>query len=311
MKIYSKLMMMLTAALAFTACSDDDSFSAGEQEKSGTQSAYFNTATYMNAVEVEPGSEAFQVEVSRWNTSNAASVGIVKVDGDDVFDFPSTVDFAAGEATATITVTAPRADAGVNYSLVLGIADADRSIYGQGFREVAFDFSIMKWESIGTGYFIDGCIGTFWGVDPTIPMAVEIEKTTTAAGDRFRFESPFAYESTGVDEAGLGYIGYPYNSNADGLTCDGQSHMIVIDITSKGALWNTTDLGNDWNGYGMFTVSPLAYGVYDAGQGYIVFPAGSLGVEMANYNPGDPEPTATDTYLFLSAEAFLNAMEGE
>lgn len=52
-------MMMLTAALAFTACSDDDSFSAGEQEKSGTQSAYFNTATYMNAVEVEPGSEAF------------------------------------------------------------------------------------------------------------------------------------------------------------------------------------------------------------------------------------------------------------
>ena len=298
-------MMMLTAALAFTVCSDDDNFSAGEPEKAGTQSAFFNTPTYMNAVEVEPGSEAFQVEVSRWNTANAASVGIVKVDGDDVFDFPSTVDFAAGEATATITVTAPRADAGVNYSLVLGIADADRSIYGQGFREVAFDFSIMKWESIGTGYFIDGCISTFWGVDPTIPMAVEVEKTTTADGDRFRFESPFAHVATGVDEAGLGYIGYPYNEAGD---CDEESHMIVIDITSKGAFWNATELGMDWSGYGMFTISPLAYGVYDAGQGVIAFPAGSLGVVMANYNPGEPAASANDTYLFLSAEAFLNAM---
>lgn len=298
-------MMMLTAALAFTACSDDDNFSAGEQEKAGTQSAYFNTPTYMNAVEVEPGSEAFQVEVSRWNTANAASVGIVKVDGDDVFDFPSTVDFAAGEATATITVTAPRAAAGVNYSLVLGIAEADRSIYGQGFRQVAFDFSILKWESIGTGYFLDGCISTFWGVDPTIPMAVEVEKTTTATGDRFRFESPFAHVATGVDEAGLGYIGYPYNEAGD---CDEESHMIVIDITSKGAFWNATELGMDWSGYGMFTISPLAYGVYDAGQGVIAFPAGSLGVVMANYNPGEPAASANDTYLFLSAEAFLNAM---
>ena len=299
-------MMMLTAALAFTACSDDDSFSAGEQEKAGTQSAYFNTATYMNTVEVEPGSEAFQVEVSRWNTSSAASVGIVKVDGDDVFDFPSTVDFAAGESTATITVTAPRAEGGVNYSLVLGIAEADRSIYGQGFREIAFDFSILKWENLGTGYFIDGCISTFWGVDPTIPMAVEVQKCTTADGERFRFESPFAHVATGVDEAGLGYIGYPYNEAGD---CDEEAHMIVIDITPKGALWNTTEIGMNW-GYGMITIEPLDYGVYDAGQGYIAFPAGTLGIEMTDYNPGDPAETANDTYLFLSAEAFLNSMEG-
>ena len=299
-------MMMLTAALAFTACSDDDSFSAGEQEKAGTQSAYFNTATYMNTVEVEPGSEAFQVEVSRWNTSSAASVGIVKVDGDDVFDFPSTVDFAAGESTATITVTAPRAEGGVNYSLVLGIAEADRSIYGQGFREIAFDFSILKWENLGTGYFIDGCISTFWGVDPTIPMAVEVQKCTTADGERFRFESPFAHVATGVDEAGLGYIGYPYNEAGD---CDEEAHMIVIDITPKGAPWNTTEIGMNW-GYGMITIEPLDYGVYDAGQGYIAFPAGTLGIEMTDYNPGDPAETANDTYLFLSAEAFLNSMEG-
>ena len=300
-------MMMLTAALAFTACSDDDSFSAGEQEKAGTQSAYFDTASYMNTVEVEPGSEAFQVTVSRWNTASAATVGITKVSGDDVFDVPSSVDFAAGEATSTITITAPRAQGGVNYSLVLGIAEADRSIYGQGFREIAFDFSILKWEELGTGYFLDGCISTFWGVDPTIPMAVEVQKCTTADGERFRFESPFAHVATGVDEAGLGYIGYPYNEAGD---CDEEAHMIVIDITPKGALWNTTEIGMNW-GYGMITIEPLNYGVYDAGQGYIAFPAGTLGIEMPDYNPGDPAETANDTYLFLSAEAFLAAMEGE
>ena len=311
MKIYSKLMMMLTAALAFTACSDDDNFSAGEQEKSGVQSAYFATDTYLNSIEVEPGGNSFDVTVSRWNTSAAASVGIVVVnDEGQVFDVPSSVNFDAGQAEATLTIKAPRAQEGTPYSLVIGIADADRSIYGQGFREIAFDFSILKWESLGTGYFIDGTISTFWGVDPTLPMAVNVQKCETANGDRFRFESPFAFETTGVDEAGLGYIGYPYNSNADGFTCDGQSHMIVIDITSRGALWNTTDLGNDW-GYGMFSVSALDYGTYDAGQDYIVFPAGSLGVEMSDYNPGDPAASANDTYLFLNADAFLNVMGGE
>ena len=310
MKIYSKLMMMLTAALAFTACSDDDNFSAGEQEKAGVQSAYFNTASYVNKVEVEPGNDQFEVTVSRWNTAAAATVGLVVVsDESNVFDVPSSVNFDAGQADAVVTISAPRAEGGVAYNLVIGIAEADRSIYGKGFREVAIDFSMLKWEDLGTGYFIDGTISTFWGVDPTLPMAVNVQKCETANGDRFRFESPFAFEMTGVDEAGLGYIGYPYNSNADGLTCDGQSHMIVIDITSRGALWNTTDLGNDWNGYGMFTISPLAYGTYDEGQGYIVFPAGSLGIEMANYNPGEPAASANDTYLFLSADAFINYME--
>ena len=302
-------MMMLTAALAFTACSSDDDFSAGEQEKSGVQSAYFNTASYVNKVEVEPGGDAFQVTVSRWNTAAAATVGLTVVsDESNVFDVPASVNFDAGQADATVTITAPRAQGGVAYNLVIGIAEADRSIYGKGFREIAFDFSILKWEDLGTGYFIDGTVSSFFGVDPTLPMAVNVQKCETANGDRFRFESPFAFETTGVDEAGLGYIGYPYNSNADGFTCDGQSHMIVIDITSRGALWNTTDLGNDW-GYGMFRVSPLAYGTYDAGQGYIVFPAGSLGIEMSDYNPGDPAESANDTYLFLSADAFINYME--
>lgn len=308
MKIYSKLMMMLTAALAFTACSDDDNFSAGEQEKSGVQSAYFATDTYLNSIEVEPGGNSFDVTVSRWNTSAAASVGIVVVnDEGQVFDVPSSVNFDAGQAEATLTIKATRAQEGTPYSLVIGIADADRSIYGQGFREIAFDFSILKWESLGTGYFIDGTISTFFGVDNTLPFAVEVQSCETADGLRFRFESPFAHVSTGVDEAGLGYIGYPYNEEGK---CDEQVHMIVIDITSRGAVWNTTDLGMNW-GYGMFSVSALDYGTYDAGQDYIVFPAGSLGIEMSDYNPGDPAASANDTYLFLNADAFLNVMGGE
>lgn len=301
-------MMMLTAALAFTACSDDDNFSAGEQEKSGVQSAYFNTDTYLNTIEVEPGGDSFDVTVARWNTSAAASVGIVVVDDEgQVFDVPSSVNFDAGQAEASFTIKATRAQEGTAYSLVIGIADADRSIYGQGFREIAFDFSILKWENLGTGYFIDGTVSTFFGVDNTLPMAVEVQSCETADGIRFRFASPFAYPASGVDEAGLGYVGYPYNDPGDG---DEQDHMIVIDITSNGALWNATDLGMNW-GYGMFRVSPLDYGIYDAGQGFVVFPAGSLGIEMSDYNPGDPTASANDTYLFLSAEAFINAMGEE
>jgi hypothetical protein len=306
MKIYSKLMMMLTAALAFTACSSDDDFSAGEQEKSGVQSAYFNTASYVNKVEVEPGNDQFEVTVSRWNTAAAATVGLVVVsDESNVFDVPSSVNFDAGQADAVVTISAPRAEGGVAYNLVIGIAEADRSIYGKGFREVAIEFSMLKWENLGTGYFIDGTVSSFFGVDPTLPFAVEVQKCTTANGDRFRFESPFAHVATGVDEAGLGYIGYPYNEEGD---CDEQAHMIVIDITAKGALWNDTELGMNW-GYGMFKVSALQYGTYDEGKGYIAFPAGSLGIEMSDYNPGEPVASANDTFLFLSADAFINYME--
>lgn len=306
MKIYSKLMMMLTAALAFTACSDDDNFSAGEPEKAGVQSAYFNTDTYLNTIEVEPGGDTFQVTVSRWNTASAATVGLTVVsDESNVFDVPSSVNFDAGQADAVVTISAPRAEGGVAYNLVIGIADADRSIYGKGFREVAFDFSILKWEDLGTGYFLDGTVSSFFGVDPTIPMAVQVQKCTTADGDRFRFESPFAHVTTGVDEAGLGYIGYPYNEPGD---CDEQVHMIVIDIAQKGAYWNATELGMDWT-YGMFKISPLGYGVYDEGREFIAFPAGSLGIEMANYNPGEPVASANDTFLFLSADAYIAYME--
>lgn len=299
-------MMMLTAALAFTACSDDDNFSAGEPEKAGVQSAYFNTDTYLNTIEVEPGGDTFQVTVSRWNTASAATVGLTVVsDESNVFDVPSSVNFDAGQADAVVTISAPRAEGGVAYNLVIGIADADRSIYGKGFREVAFDFSILKWEDLGTGYLIDGVISTFWGVDPTIPMAVQVQKCTTSDGDRFRYESPFAHVATGVDEAGLGYIGYPYNEPGD---CDEQTHMFVIDIVKGGAFLNTTEIGMNW-GYGPITFSALQYGIYDEGKGYIVFPAGSLGVEMTDHNPGAPVESANDTFLFLSADAYIAYME--
>ena len=39
---------------------------------------------------------------------------------------------------------------------------------------------------------MDGTVANFFGVDPSVPMAVEIEKTTTATSTRFRFDSPFA-----------------------------------------------------------------------------------------------------------------------
>ncbi|MDE6011571.1 MAG: hypothetical protein K2G91_02400 [Prevotella sp.] len=306
MKIYSKIIMMLTAVLVFTACSDDDDFAAGEQEKAGVQSAYFNQNAYLRSIEVEPEAASFDITVSRWNTESAATVGITVVNNEEnVFDVPASVSFAAGQADAVLTVTAPRAAEGVNYGLTLGIAEEDRSIYGQGFREIAVDFAILTWEDLGTGYFLDGTVSTYFGVNPSVPMAVNVKKTVTATGECFRFASPLAFVATALDEAGIGYNGYPYNEPGD---CDEQEHMIVIDIMSKGPVMRTTELGMDW-GYGMFKVSSIDYGTYDKSKGIIAFPAGSLGIEMSNYNPGKPADSANPTYLFLSADAYLSFLE--
>ncbi|MDL2299762.1 hypothetical protein LJC21_03550 [Bacteroides sp. OttesenSCG-928-E20] len=302
-------------SLIAASCEHDaESYTPGEQAPAGCQSMYFATTKYVNTVEVEPEVKSFDIAIKRVDKSAAGTVNLSVVENEgNVFVLPATASFAAGEETTSITVTYPTAKEGIKYALVLAVEGDNVSPYTNGYREVQYDLSILKWESIGTGYMLDGLVVRIFGVDPTIPLAVEIEKTTTASGDRYRFDSPFASVATGKDENG-GYIGYPYNEPADVVP---GIYKFVIDVTKDGLSLQPVSMGMDW-GYGMFSCgSVYGYlstnlGTYPLGtlkNNVMTFPVSSLYVSMTDFNDGGKYPCTTPTYIYLTAEAYLESLK--
>lgn len=301
--VFKYAYIALIGAMAFTAssCSSDYEYDGrGAADDPNKAQAYIEGATAATKfMEVEPGQEAFTVTIARKNVNGASTVGIEKIDTADVFDVPTSVTFASGATTADITVTAPRAQAGKAYGLAVKIADADKSNYIDAPQALVVDYTILKWESLGTCYWVDGIVSSLFGVDETLAYATECFKTTTADGDRYRFALPYSHVATGND--GIGYIGYPYNDPGD---CDEEDHLAVVDVVpNKGLLLRAMDLGMAWS-YGAFSIKPLAYGKLTADG--LVFPDGSLQLTMADWGS---RATSKPCYLFFSADAYLAWLE--
>ena len=248
MKYINKILSLFVIALIATSCDPDaESYTLGELED-GNQGICF-AGNYTQTVEVEPGITSFDLTLTRALTDAAGTVDVTVINNEkNIFVCPSTVSFAAGEKTAKLTVEAPSAAEGITYNLQLALSGNDVSNYSSGYHEISVNFAILKWESIGTGYYLDGTVSNFFKVDPSVPMAVEIEKTTTATSTRFRFDSPFAKVATAQDEVG-GFNGYPFNEEADIVPGE---YTFVIDVTKEGASLKPVQYGMDW-GYGMFS----------------------------------------------------------
>lgn len=316
MKYIYKSFVMLAVALIAIACDPDaENYTSGAQDSAGCQGVYF-AGNYTKTVEVEPGTNSFKITLARTQTTATASVNLQVLNNDEnAFVCPATASFAAGEETTDITVEVPNAQEGVNYNLKLAVTGENVSQYTNGYREIQVSFAILKWEKIGVGYFLDGMVSTFFGVDSSLPMAVELEKTQTASSVRYRFDSPFAKVATAQDEVG-GFNGYPYNE--DGDTVDG-TYVFVIDITKDGAALKPVEMGMSWS-YGMFScgsiygnisqnIGSYPLGEYDEESGCITFPANSLYISMAGYKEGAASPCGTPSYLFLSAKDYLASLE--
>lgn len=242
MKYINKILnLFVIAADSYILRSCARSYTLGELED-GNQCICFD-GNYTQTVEVEPGITSFEVTLTRALTDAAGTVDVTVVNNEEnVFVCPSTVSFAAGEKTAKLTVEVPSAAEGITYNLQLALSGDDVSNYSSGYHEISVNFAILKWESIGTGYYLDGTVSNFFGVDSSLPLAVEIEKTTTATSTRFRFDSPFAKVATAQDEVG-GFNGYPFNEEGDVVPGE---YVFIIDVTKSGASLKPVQYGMDW-----------------------------------------------------------------
>lgn len=309
--------LALTTFAVFTACEDEVSYTPAEPE-SGVANIVFAGAS-SQTFEVEPGVTSFKLELERAESESGSEETVnllVRNNQDNVFVCPATATFAAGATTTDITVNVNNAEEGVYYNLVLCL-EGTLSDYTQGNRQKEISFAIMKWENIGTGYWVGNAVGHFYGVDQ-LNLAVEIEKAVTSTSTRFRFSSPYASVMTGSGLIGDSdyewYKGYPYNDPAD-VVAGNYTFLIICDTKGEASL-APVNMGMDW-GYGMFSTGSIygylsndkdsyPLGKYDATKGMITFPANSLYSSMAGYNNGGKYPISNNpAYLYLSDKDFL------
>ena len=311
MKNFTKYMLIAFAAsLSMTACESEDDFQCGPEDSETKAGAYFEALT--DNIELEPTEATVaSIYVSRLNSKGALSLPIrVAKNQDDVFSVPATVEFADGERMAAINVSFDKAEVGNPYTLTVEIPEDYVSLYHEvpGYASYSLTISRVKWEKLGTCYWVDGNISTLWGVED-LPLAVEVEIAKTPSATKYRFDSPFAYCYTGMDEHEIGYIGYPYNEEGD---CDEQKHTFLITVTGKEAVLDPVVIGMDW-GYGAISFGSIygnlssnkdsyPLGAPSADGKYIKFPASSLYINMPAvgvYVASNP------SYLYLDPEPLM------
>lgn len=312
MKINKYMLFAAMGCMVMAACGDDDNWQPGAPDAEGKAGAYFPTIT--SEIEVEP-TDPTEIEftVARTNTDGALQMPLeVLSNDDDVFQIPATANFADGETQATVKVTYADAEPGVTYSFEVKVPEDYITTYKpQPEGGVSYKFTVtrIKWESLGTCYFVEGIIPSLFGLSDPTPLAVTVEKATTATDVRFRFDSPFAYVSTGND--GLGYIGYPYNEEGD---CDNEKHVVLIKVTEQGAFIQDTEMGMNW-GYGSMSfgtiygnlsenIDSYPLGTYSEAGQTITFPENSLYTNLPETESAGSYPNSMPSVLYLSAEAY-------
>ena len=126
--IFKYTFAAVLGTMALVACTNEYEYDGvGEPDKATAAGAYFLEEGNPKSIEVEPGAEEFDLTLTRSKTESAQSVSIVVVsDEAGVFDVPATAEFAAGESTSVLHITAPRAQEGAEYSLTIGIAENGR-----------------------------------------------------------------------------------------------------------------------------------------------------------------------------------------
>lgn len=310
----SYLAMAAVAMLGLASCGDDIAdYEPASLLPATCHGLYFESTEGEDEVEPEASAIA-RIAVMRMDSTEAHTYNVKVLENQDgVFTVPATVSFEAGKKEATIEVDYSKAGVGITYELQLTFDDDDINPYKPNH---VFTYSVtrVKWDEVGTGYWVDGNISRFFNVQ-AVPLIVEIQKNVSVDGkeERYRFNSPFAYVFTKQDENGA-YDGYPYSEAGD---VDNLEHKFVITVTGTNASLAPVELGMDY-GYGMFSVGQVygyasnnlasyPLGVYSEADGTITFPAKSLYVSMASYNGGGRYPSNSPSYLYLSKEAYVAA----
>ena len=193
--------------MVFSACTNDYTYDPATV--SGSQ-VYFSDQL-PTIQEISTKASSFEVEVLRVDTKDAISVPLtVNKPDNSIFTIPSSVSFAAGQASAIIPVSydPTKVEYGNYEDITLSIADANMAtIYG--LSSYSFKAGATAWVDYGTALYREDLITTFFGVD-NIVYEVPIQKNVVEEG-YYRLVNPYgkyyAYNDPGdFDETTDSYL---------------------------------------------------------------------------------------------------------
>lgn len=265
--------------------------------------------------EIDPATPTFEVKLQR-KATNAATYNIKVVNNeDDSFVVPSSVTFAEGEQTTTITVSIKEsAKPATPLKLTLSFDDELLNPYTPGYKNYTATVKLIAWEKLGRGYWLGNIMNTLFSIS-AIPMYVEVERVVIGDVTNIRFTNPYHGVASDQDEMGA-FNFYYYNEEGD-LT-DGDDQIFLTINKDNSVVLSTVTMGMDW-GYGSMSFGqifgnlsdnksyPLGTFTPSPTGGVIEFPVGSLFLDLPAYNTVPCDQGSS--YLFLSADDFAAAFE--
>lgn len=283
MKI-NKLLIGLAAVMlgTFTACNTDVE---GEYYKSNFENISFDAATQSVTVTVDQSSTTIPVRLTRSNTANAftahytttASQDGIFTDGGN-----GTVEFAAGEGTAIVNITANNLEKEVAYTYKLELAEADvataDTITNNQITAITLTVTRegdwtewKKWNAAGTATYV---YVNFWeGEDPELPF---VYRQNMSAPDNYQFK--ISHWGGDVDltvnyNKASGHVTVPVTFT--GYTHSSYGDVYVADLATYAAEVRGWDVDESY------------YGVFDEEQAIFAIPL--VYFVSAGYFGYDPE----------------------
>ena len=153
-------MTAVVAVLALVSCQKEDNpYTPGEPANSNGYNVYFSAENPSSFV-IGLSDNQFTIIVDRENGGSALSVPIECSSESDIFNFPASIDFAAGEITKEITISFSGADPFVSYSFELKIPEEYTNPYKLVEGYPAFSASMLQedYKVVATGTWYDD----FW-----------------------------------------------------------------------------------------------------------------------------------------------------
>ncbi len=139
-------LLAAVVAVAFTACSDSDSYERAGKVAEGTATAYFassNTASEVLTPAEYADHQSFKLTVKRNNTAGDVSVPVVVDYADAVFTIPSAAVFKDGEAETAIEVGCPNLEQRKTYKFSIHLAEESTNPYLATEGSPVFNYSIL------------------------------------------------------------------------------------------------------------------------------------------------------------------------
>lgn len=246
MKLFKYTVLALALAAGFTACSDNDDFVPG----AASEGVYFPSDD-PREIDLDRNESAFDVTVARAGDTDAATYALVGHADDEVFTLPTSVSFAQGETTATVSVAYRKDAMGLDkaYKVELGFAEGTQICnFGNPSLEMAVTLP-APWITVGKGTYQDilvlPCYYEFENdyityecelqqheIDPTRyrwlhPYGENFAKACAADGlelsaDQYDSKGQYNLEFIVKD----GYAAIPYQ--ATGVTINNEEGMVYI-----------------------------------------------------------------------------------